>query len=98
MPPPNYKKFTRKTLKRIGSTAARGGGWGNFSKKLRETAKIKETAAKSSLKPSAPIWTPPNHTLRLRRKSNASFTRNENKKMTNELFKTLHKEHVKRQS
>jgi hypothetical protein len=106
MPPPNYKKFTRKTLKRIGSTTARGGtrnAWRKLGETLRQKHHNTRVASASRLKANAKNWSPENHVLRLRKKavnanSNANFTRKENKKMANELFKELHRQHVKRQS
>jgi hypothetical protein len=71
-------------------------GWGNFSKKLRQTAKNKDAAGRSRLKANAPNWEPANHVLRIPRNSNANFTRKENKKMANAVYRNLERVHKER--
>lgn len=92
-----YEKFAAAVLKRTGFRLPSGGtrkNWGKFSSALRQTAKNKAVAGKSRLSAESAEWQPEHHVLRL--KSNANYTRNENKKMANAIYRNLNKVHRNR--
>ncbi len=78
--------FTRKS----------GGAKGNW-KKMSQRLRNERAAKNSKLNASAEEFKPNMHSLRLAPKnSNANFTRKENKKMENALFKNLRNFHKRR--
>jgi hypothetical protein len=94
-----YTPFNKKSTRRSGSAKKNGtrkGGaknWKGLAARLRNEKVVKN----SKLNASAEEFKPNFHSLRLPPKnSNANFTRKENKKMENALFKNLRNFHKRR--
>lgn len=95
-----YMPFNSKSTRRsksVKKNATRKGGSKNAWKKLGQRLRTEKVVKNSKLKATAEEFKPNFHSLRLAPKnSNANFTRKENKKMTNNLFRALHRNHINR--